>query len=196
VIAATAAGEHEAAACIVAVPATVLGRIAFAPELPPTLAETLGSIRYGHAAKLFVPLASPAPPSATLSVPERYWAWTATGTDDRTQPVVSAFAGSPAALERLEVESGPGAWLESLERLRPDLDLEPDGAVLSTWDDDPWAGAAYSLEPAPLVRRELAEPIGRLAFAGEHLAPEFAGLMEGALRSGRHAAARVAGQLG
>jgi monoamine oxidase len=196
VVVGTDAGEHEAAACIVAVPATVLGRLSFDPELPPTLAETLGSLRYGHAAKLFVPLASPAPPSATLAVPERYWAWTATGEHDRPQPVLNAFAGSPAALERLEVERGPEAWLESLARLRPDLDLDPAGAVLSTWDDDPWAGAAYSLELPPLVRRELGEPIGRLAFAGEHLAPEFGGLMEGALRSGRHAAGRVAGELG
>lgn len=196
VTAATAVGEHAADACIVAVPATVLGRIAFEPELPPIHAEALDSIGYGHAAKLFVPLRSPAPPSATIAVPERYWAWTATGAGDRPQPVVSAFAGSSAALERLGVADGPERWLDSLARLRPDLELDPGGAVLSTWDDDPWVGAAYSLELPPLVRRELGEPIGRLAFAGEHIAPELGGLMEGAIRSGHHAAAGVLAGLG
>ncbi len=196
VAASTADAEHEGDACIVAVPATVLGRIAFEPELPPIHAEALTSIGYGHAAKLFVPLAAAAPPSATLSVPERYWAWTATGEGAAPQPVVSAFAGSPAALARLGVEDGPEAWVESLAALRPDLDLEPAGAVLSTWDDDPWVRAAYSLELPALVRRELGEPLGRLSFAGEHLAPELGGLMEGAIRSGRHAAERIGAELG
>ncbi len=64
-------------------------------------------------------------------------------------PVVSCFAGSAPALERLELGGGPGRWLESLAALRPELALEPDGAVLSTWDDDPWVGAAYSVSPRP-----------------------------------------------
>jgi monoamine oxidase len=34
----------------------------------------------------------------------------------------------------------------------------------------------------------LAAPVGRLAFAGEHTAGEWHGLMEGALRSGQRAA--------
>ena len=37
-----------------------------------------------------------------------------------------------------------------------------------------------------------AEPLGPLAFAGEHLGGEFAALMEGAIRSGRQAAAALA----
>ena len=78
-----------------------------------------------------------------LSVPERYWSWTATGADG-VQPVVNAFAGSAPALARLRLADGPAAWLESLERLRPDLALSPDDAVLSCWDDDPWVEAAYS----------------------------------------------------
>jgi monoamine oxidase len=123
-----------------------------------------------------------------MSVPERYWTWTATGAGDEPQPVVSAFAGSPAALAGLEVSAGPARWLASLERLRPDLQLDSDGALLSTWSDDPWAGAAYSTSP-PAELAELSErPVGPLAFAGEHLGGAFAALMEGAIRSGRAAA--------
>ncbi len=187
----TDAGTTEADACVVAVPASVVHRIRFEPGLPAARAEALAAVRYGFAAKLFVPLASPAPPSAVLSVPERYWAWTATGADEVAQPLVSAFAGSAGALERLGVGDGPERWLASLAALRPDLALDADGAVLSTWADDPWVEAAYSILPGPEVTGPLAAPDGPLAFAGEHTSPDFAALMEGALRSGQRAAAAL-----
>ena len=183
--------EIEARACVVAVPASVAGAIAFDPPLPATHLEALAAIEYGHAAKLFVPLRSEVEPSATLAVPERYWAWTATGADDSCQPVLNCFAGSSAALRSLDVEAGPATWLESVAELRPDLDLNLGGTVLSTWDDDPWVGAAYSLEASAPVRETLARPLGRMVFAGEHVATEMGALMEGAIRSGSRAAAEV-----
>ena len=48
--------ELEADACVVAVPASVLSRIAFDPPIPEHLGGALAAVRYGHAAKLFVPL--------------------------------------------------------------------------------------------------------------------------------------------
>ena len=128
-----------------------------------------------------------------MNVPERYWCWTQTGADGRPVPVVSCFAGSAAALEHLAVADGPRPqrWLESLATLRPDLSLEPDGAVLSTWDDDPWIGAAYSIAAGPELTAALAEPVGPLAFAGEHMGGTFNGLMEGAIRSGQAAASTL-----
>ena len=181
-------GELDADSCVIAVPASVLGRIAFDPPLPAPLADALGLVSYGHAAKLFVPLRRPAEPSAVMNVPERYWSWTATGEGGDAQPVVSAFAGSDRALEALDVEAGPGRWLDSLERLRGDLELDRDGALLSTWADDPWVGAAYSTSPPAAVVDAVEEPTGPLAFAGEHTAGPYAALMEGAIRSGRRAA--------
>jgi monoamine oxidase len=185
---AAGADELTAEACVVAVPAAVLHRIAFEPALPAALAGALAEVRYGAAAKLFVPLREAAAPSAVMSVPERYWCWTATGAGDRPQPVVSCFSGSPAALEGLGVAAGPERWLASLARLRPDLALDPDGALLSTWSDDPWAGAAYSTSPPRELHELAARPTGPLAFAGEHLGGAHAALMEGAIRSGRAAA--------
>jgi monoamine oxidase len=180
--------QIEAEAAVIAVPASVLDRIVFEPDLPDQLTEALGPVEYGHAAKLFVPLRSPAPPSAVMNVPERYWTWTATGEGGETQPVVSAFAGSKPALDALGVEPGPDRWLDSLERLRDDLDLDRTGAVLSTWADDPWVRAAYSTSPPAQVAAATEQPTGPLAFAGEHTAGEYAALMEGAIRSGRRAA--------
>jgi len=183
--------EIEADGCVVAVPASVLPRIRFEPALPDRLADAVAAIRYGHAAKLFVPLRRPAAPSAVMSVPERYWTWTATGDGEEPQPVVSAFAGSPAALARLEVAAGHERWLASIERLRDDLELEPEGALLSTWSDDPWVGAAYSTSPPAEIAAAFERPVGPLAFAGEHAGGEFSALMEGAIRSGRRAAAAL-----
>jgi monoamine oxidase len=188
-----AGAELEADACVVAVPASVLDRIEFSPPLPTELADALRAVRYGHAAKLFVPLRRPAPPSAVMSVPDRYWTWTATGDGGRVQPVASAFAGSREALDRLDVESGPERWLDLVAELRPDLDLDRSGAVLSTWTDDPWARAAYSTSPPAGLVELFARPAGPVAFAGEHLGGGFAALMEGAIRSGRRAATALLG---
>jgi monoamine oxidase len=185
--------ELDAEACLLAVPASVIGRIRFDPPLPDWKAGALGRVAYGHAAKLFVPLRQVPPPSAVLSVPDHYWTWTAKGADGTVQPVVSAFAGSAPALAALEVTAGPATWRRRLAALRPDLDLDR-GAVLSTWDDDPWIEAAYSTR-TPAFRPGdpdlLARPVGPLHFAGEHTAGPWSGLMEGALRSGHRAATEL-----
>ena len=151
------------------------------------------SVRYGQAAKLFVRLSSPAPPSATMSVPGRFWCWTQLSADGAPTPFVASFAGTPGALEELSVRSGPERWVAALKGLRPDLALDPEDALVSTWEDDPWARGAYSADSAtsPIDTEAVSHRVGPLAFAGEHTAGEWHALMEGALRSGE----RAAGQL-
>ena len=185
---ATDTDEVDADVAVIAVPASVLDRIEFDPPLAGPLRDALALVRYGQAAKLFVPLTSAAPPSAVMNVDDRYWCWTATGDGGLPQPVVSAFAGSQPALDGLGIDDGPGRWLDSLERMRDDLELDRDGALLSTWHDDPWVAAAYSTSPPPEVAAAAEHPVGPLAFAGEHTAGEHYALMEGAIRSGRRAA--------
>ncbi|MBV9604320.1 MAG: FAD-dependent oxidoreductase [Solirubrobacterales bacterium] len=185
------AGTHLAVAemAVIAVPVTVMSAITFDPPLAPAKAK----VSYGQAAKLFVALKAPAPPSQTLSVPGRWWCYTQLGADGRPAPFVAAFAGSPAALERLEVRAGPARWLAELERLRPDLELDGESALVSTWHDDPWSRAAYSAESSswPIDTEAWRRPVGPLAFAGEHTAGPWHGLMEGALRSGVRAAQQL-----
>jgi monoamine oxidase len=188
----TDSGEVACDSCVIAVPASVLGAISFEPALPGALADALTSVAYGHAAKLFVPLRAPAPPSAVLSIPGRYWVWTANGADGVVQPVACCFAGSPRALEALGVSEGAEAWAASLAELRPDLELDSARAFVSTWDDDPWIRAAYSVWVEEEVTQVLAARHGPLAFCGEHTAGEWHGLMEGALRSGVRAASQLA----
>ena len=185
------AGSDEVAAdaCVIATPAPHALELEWDPPLPEWKREALAGVRYGQAAKLFLPLASPAPPSQTLSVPLRFWTWTQHGT-----PAASSFAGSRSALDQLEVDRGPGRWADAVRRLRPDLEYADGPPLLSTWHDDPWARGAYSARTlsSPLDDDALARPVGAIAFAGEHTAGPWHALMEGALRSGLRAASEIA----
>ena len=180
---------------VLAIPATAAAALRFDPPLPPAKTAALAQVRYGQAAKLHLPLAAPAEPSAILAVPSRYWSYTQLGPDGRPAPFAAAFAGTPGALERLRVWAGPATWLTSVVSLRPELELDLDlGApLLTTWHDDPWAQGAYSARShsSPLDGAELARAVGPLVFAGEHTAGHWHGLMEGALRSGMRAAEDV-----
>jgi monoamine oxidase len=182
--------QARADAVVVAVPASVVEEIKFEPPLGEQKVNAHRAVRYGQAAKLFVPLRAPAPPSQILSVPGRWWCYTQLGADGEPLPLVAAFAGSPKAIEALDLGNGPGRWVDDLARLRPDLELDADGAMISTWDRDPWVRGAYSARCASssIENPELSRPVGRVAFAGEHTAGRWHGLMEGALRSGRRAA--------
>jgi monoamine oxidase len=185
------AGESEVAAdgCVIATPAPHALEFEWDPPLPGWKHEAIAAVRYGQAAKLFIPLAAPAPPSQTLSVPLRFWTWT-----QHEMLAASSFAGSPLALERLEIDRGPKTWTEAVRRLRPDLDYANGPPLLSTWHDDPWARGAYSVRTlsSPLADEALARRVGPVAFAGEHTAGRWHALMEGALRSGLRAAAELA----
>lgn len=186
-------------AVVISVPLPVLRRLEITPPLPYDVRTALDRMTMGDAAKAHVALRSPAPTSAVLSVPDRFWCWTATGPDGQVAPVLNAFAGSPRAVVDLQAESGPGTWIERLAAVRPDLDLDPSTAVVTTWHDDPWAGGAYSAESLrsrPEDHDVLARPVGRVVLAGEHTAGEWSGLMEGALRSGVRAADDVRRVLG
>jgi monoamine oxidase len=180
--------EVAAAACVIATPAPHALELDWDPPLPAWKREALAGVRYGQAAKLFLPLAAAAPPSQTLSVPLRFWTWTQHGI-----PVASSFAGSPSALELLGVDRGPDEWVAAVRRLRPDLEYADGSPLLSNWHDDPWARGAYSARTlsSPLDDEALARPVGAVSFAGEHTAGRWHGLMEGALRSGLRAAAEV-----
>ena len=185
------AGEREgvADAAVIAVPASVLGAITFEPPL--AAREGGRTLRPGREAVRRA--AGAGATEAVLSVPERFWCYTQLGRDGEPLPFVAAFAGTPGALESLDVASGPERWLAALRRLRPDLDLDFDSVLVSTWAEDPWVRGAYSARSAtsPMDTEALARPVGPLFFAGEHTAGVWHGLMEGALRSGARAAQQL-----
>ena len=185
--------ELEADAVVVATPTAPLAEIEFDPPLDGATADALSAVTYGQNSKLFVRLSSPAPPSAIMSVAGHFWSYTQLGADGEPAPFVVGYTGTMSAIDALGGSDDIEHWLAALVELRDDLDLEPESALLSSWHDDPWVRGSYSARTlsSPLRDDDLAKPIGPLFFAGEHMAGEWHGLMEGALRSGL----RAAGQL-
>jgi len=187
----TDGGELTAAACVVAVPVALLGDLRFDPPLDPAIDDGIAAIRTGSAAKLAVPLLEPATPRAVMSAADRFWIWT-TPSDEVGVRSVGAWAGAAPVLRRLGVGAGPDAWLDRVEEMCPDLVLDRAGARLTVWEQDPWARGAYSVLPprrTPPAELAAAPAAPNLVFAGEHTAePGWTGTIEGALRSGKHAA--------
>ena len=190
----TGHGEVTGDAVIVAVPMAVLRDLPFSPGVPPIRRDAWRRAGLAHNAKLHIPLTRPAGASAVQSVPDRFWTWTATDASGQVQPVVHAFAGTQAGLAALAVADGPATWASRVAALRPELPMDPGRALLTTWNDDPWAGESYSaltVEVAAADDELIAAPLGRVHIAGEHTAGAWSGLMEGALRSGARAANEV-----
>lgn len=190
---ATDDAEVEADAVVVAIPTPPLAEIAFDPPLDGATADALRGVTYGQNSKLFLRLRSPEPPSAIMSVAGHFWTYTQLGADGQPAPFVTGYTGTMAAIDALGGSDRAERWVTELAALREDLDLEPEGALLSSWHDDPWARGSYSARTlsSPLRDDDLVKPIGPLFFAGEHTAGEWHGLMEGALRSGLRAAEQV-----
>jgi monoamine oxidase len=164
-------------------------------DLVPALRERASYARllFGIASKLHVRLATPAEPAAVQGLAAAFWTWTAGAPDGGPATLASSFAGGERAHAQLAIAAGSGPWLGAIRALRPEL--VPIGEpVLTRWGDDPYAGGSYSCHPAGWSQRdddEAAAPHGRVHLAGEHVAAEFSGTFEGALRSGARAAAEV-----
>ncbi len=190
----TNGGAATGDAAIVAVPMAVLRDLPITPPVPDQQRAAWRRSGLAHNAKLHMPAGRPAAGSAVQSVPGRFWTWTAADGTGQIQPVLHAFAGTEAGLAALGVADGPATWAAQVAALRPELATDPAAALLTTWNDDPWAGESYSADTitvAPGDEDLIATPVGRVHFAGEHTAGAWAGLMEGALRSGERAAREV-----
>jgi monoamine oxidase len=187
--------EVQAEAAVIAIPTAPLAEIEFDPPLEGATAAALRAVAYGQNSKLFLPLRSPAPPSAIMSVAGRFWTYTQLDASGEAAPFLVAYTGTREAIDALGCGSEPERWVEATLALRDDLDLDPDPghALLSSWHEDPWVRGSYSARTLshPMRDEDLARPIGPLFFAGEHTAGEWHGLMEGALRSGQRAAEQV-----
>ena len=169
----TAGGTVTGDAAVIAIPMAVLRRLLIVPPVPGRQRAAWDRSGLAHNAKLHMPLTRAAPPSAVQSVPGRFWTWTAADMTGQIQPVLHAFAGTEQGLAALAVSGGPATWAAQAVALRPELDTDPARAVLTTWNDDPWAGESYSADlvtAAPGDPEILAAPAGRIHFAGEHTA--------------------------
>ena len=118
----------------------------------------------------------------------------------RPAPFLVGWVGGPGAL-RLSSLGESGALRAALRGLAPAFGLTPgaledrlDGAELVDWSRDPLTRGGYAVFPVGSAgaSEALARPVsGTLFFAGEATEPDFAGTVDGALRSGERAARQV-----
>jgi monoamine oxidase len=188
----------EADAVVVAVPVRLVTELGFDPPLPPEQREAFEELPMGVASKLAVPLEGEPEACAIQCADLPFWFWVADGADGRPRRVVTSFAGSELPQEGLATGSGdPTRWLRRIVELAPEL--RPHGTpAMKVWADDPFSRGAYTAwDHRSLTRRPQFERThGAVVFAGEHTAGDHSGTMEGALRSGRRAAAQVLERLG
>lgn len=188
----------EADRVVLSTPLVVSRQFEFEPALPDAVMDVWVRAGVSHAAKLHVPLldgSDSVGPSAVQSVTDRFWTWTASDGSGLVQPVLHCFGGSETGLAALGVDAGARVWAERARDLRPELELDLDRALLTTWADDPFAQGVYEYATSTWLPTDddvLRTPVGAVYFAGEHTAGQWAGLMEGALRSG----VRVAEEIG
>jgi monoamine oxidase len=184
--------DIEADAVLLAVPVKPLADLDFDPVLPQSVAEAISSVPMGVAAKLAVGTQVAPPLLAIQDVEMPYWCWTGNGEGSVPRSAVTAFCGSSQALQNLGADSNSSSiWLDKLQAANPYLDFVND-PIMVNWSQDKWARGAYSAFDnwATDQIALLAQPVGRLYFAGEHTAHN-SGTMEGAITSGLHAARQI-----
>jgi monoamine oxidase len=193
-------GEIQADVAIVAMPATTVREVTFEPDLPDSQQDAIRALRYGSATRLLLQFAG------------RFWKTvgqsSAFGTDGPLGAVwdgneqqrgpaaiLSLLAGGDASRELQALLRGGGAEaivarLRWLGRPRALLTSQ-----MVVWEDDRWARGGYAFFDVgfrPELRGWLARPAGRILFAGEHTSVRWQGYMNGAVQSGRRAAAEAA----
>jgi monoamine oxidase len=186
---------------VLALPATTLRRVPMTPALPAQQHDAIAALKYGRAMKTL------------LQFSRRFWripgrlrafgsalpfgaVWDGNEQQRGRAGILSMLAGgsaSDASQQTLAREGAQGLAdaLEWLGSKRASLVA----ARHVVWEHDPLARGGYAyFDPAfdPALRAWLARPCGHLFFAGEHTSVKWQGYMNGAVESGRRAAAEIA----
>jgi monoamine oxidase len=191
--------EIAAQYCVVTLPATTLRDVRFEPPLPEDQHRAIQSLGYGRATRMM------------LQFSKRFWrkghrpsafgtdlltgaVWDASEEQRGPAGVLTLLAGGRASgeLQQLIATGGSQAVVDRLRWLGRPADLI--AAQVMAWEDEPWSRGGYAFfGPSfdPLLRAWLARPAGRVLFAGEHTSERWQGYMNGAIESGKRAAAEV-----
>jgi monoamine oxidase len=191
--------QIEAEFCVATMPASTLRDVRFEPGLPERQWGAIIGLRYGAATRALLQFDRPfwrrqGRPNAFGSDQPHGAVWDGNEHQRGQAGILSLLAGGGAAAELAHLIDDEGmdglvrrlAWLGSPARLL--------WSRVVAWDRDPWARGGYAYFEAgfdPRSRDLLARPVGRMLFAGEHTHVRWQGYMNGAVESGRRAAAEV-----
>jgi monoamine oxidase len=196
----TSLSQIKADYVLFAAPATLLRRIPITPALPAQQHDAIARLAYGRGTKTLLQFSRrfwrvagrPAAFGSTLPF-GALW----DGSEEQRGPagILSLLAGGSAsdATNAILAKEGAGGLARSLSW------LGSESATLVTahhtaWESESWSRGGYAFfDPSydPALRPWLARPAGRLFFAGEHTSVKWQGYMNGAVESGRRAAAEI-----
>jgi monoamine oxidase len=186
---------------ILALPATLLRRIPITPALPVRQHEAIARLKYGRGTKTLLQFAhrfwrAPGRPNAFGSPLPIGAVWDGNEEQRGRAGILSLLAGGGAsdATVAIVAREGIGAVARALDWLGV-RDEPLTASHQFRWEAEPWSRGGYAaFDPSfdPGLRSWLAQPCGRLFFAGEHTSVNGQGYMNGAVESGRRAAAEVA----
>ncbi len=186
---------------IFAVPGPLLRRIPITPALPPQQHEAISRLRYGKATKTLLqfagrPWRAAGRPRAFGSSQPFGAVWDGNEEQRGRAGILALLAGGSASDGTREIlaKTGVNGLVRALDWLGA---REPDllGWRQVIWESDCWARGGYAyFDPTfdPSLRAWLSHPAGPLFFAGEHTSIASQGYMNGAVESGRRAAAEIA----
>jgi monoamine oxidase len=195
-------GQHQLTAdyVVMALPASTLRNVRFAPVLPDLQQRAISTLRYGQATRVL------------LQFETRFWkhvgrpnafgtdqptgaVWDGNEQQDRKPGILSLLAGGSASRDVRAIVERHGwkalvkrlSWLGEPSRLLHGLTVN--------WDRERWSKGGYAVFAAgvdPSLRSWLARPAGRVFFAGEHTSTRWQGYMNGAIETGKRAALEIA----
>lgn len=186
-VATDGAGAFEADAAVVALPLNCLGDVAFSPGLDPALARAAAERHVGRSTKVLA--VAEGFGTATLGVAWGHPLQAAVATREvEGGALVTGFD----AMGSLHDAHDPREVQTALRVFAPGTRLRAlDG---HDWISDRFSKGTWLVWPpgwASGVTSRLGRPQGRLAFAGSDTAIEGGGYIEGAITSGRDAAANI-----
>ncbi len=197
---ATANETFTADTCIFTAPASVLNSIQFEPALSPFKSQAADELEYGRIIKtqmLFDKRFWPAEDFSLMSDETSHQYYHSTQGQSGTHGILCSYAcGDKADVLAAQPKAERQAQLmRDLAAVSPNAAAALIDTVDQPWQDDPWVHGAYAIyRPGQWfrIRPLLAEPHGKVFFAGEHLG-DWQGFMEGAVTTGESAARQVLG---
>jgi monoamine oxidase len=186
---------------VFALPAPLLRRVPITPALPAQQHEAIARLQYGRATKTLLQFNGrfwrTLGRSRAFGSPFAFGAvWDGNEEQRGRHGILSLMAGGSASQASADMvhKDGPPALARSLDWLGAKR-----AALVAAhqvqWENDTWARGGYAVfDPGfdPKLRDWLARPCVPLFFAGEHTSLRWQGYMNGAVASGRRAAAEVA----
>lgn len=185
--------------CVVTLPASTARDVRFHPALPDQQRRAIATLKYGNATRMALQFARPfwrkaGRPRAFGSDLPLGAVWDGAEEQCNGPGMLILLAGGNASRSLREIveREGDSGLVDRLSWLGKPTALVATQTV--TWEDERWSRGGYAyFDPSfePELRPWLSRPAGRVLFAGEHTSAQFQGYMNGAIESGKRAAAEV-----